>query len=209
MQSGWQDYKCVVESSVSSEHCSPCNSGVKHWPCTVLDQWACSRRHFRCEWLTMPQVETAGEGYETDRATHSVLDSDSKHWYTTSFLQPLPYLVTPQGPENCQLTSSFVVGAQTVVRLLQTTPIKQSVSFIAANKVYTSTNQTTIVWIETELFSLPGVDASHVYVRAALALGCFYRHISTRTFQRALTASLDSCAEIKIECPFSGVTIGI
>ena len=31
---------------------------------------------------------------------------DSKYWFTTSFLQPLPYLVTPQGPENCQLTSS-------------------------------------------------------------------------------------------------------
>ena len=57
-----------------------------------------------------------------------------------------------------------------------------------------------------ELFSLPGVDASHVYVRA-LALGCFYSHISTRTFRRALTASLDSCAEIKIECPFSGGAI--
>ena len=40
------------------------------------------------------------------------------------------------------------------------------------------------------------MDASHVYVRA-LALGCFYSHISTRTFRRALTASLDSCAEIK------------
>ena len=40
-----------------------------------------------------------------------------------------------------------------------------------------------------ELFFLPGVDASHVYVRA-LALGCFYSHISTRTFRRALTASL-------------------
>ena len=39
---------------------------------------------------------------------------------------------------------------------------------------------------------------SHVYVRA-LALGCFYSHISTRTFR---TASLDSCAEIS---PFSGV----
>ena len=47
------------------------------------------------------------------------------------------------------------------------------------------------------------MDASHVYVRA-LALGCFYSHISTRTFRRALTASVDSCAEI--ECPFSGVT---
>ena len=74
-------------------------------------------------------------------------------------------------------------------------------SFIAANKVYTSTNKTTIVWIETELFFLPGVDASHVYVRA-LALGCFYSHISTRTFRRALTASL----EIKSAPSVSGVT---
>ena len=43
------------------------------------------------------------------------------------------------------------VGVQTVVSLLQTTQIKQSVSFITANKVYSSTNKTTIVWIETEL----------------------------------------------------------
>ena len=50
--------------------------------------------------------------------------------------------------------------------------------------------------METELLSLPGVDASHVYVRA-LAIGWFYSHISTGTFRRALTASLDSCAEIK------------
>ena len=47
------------------------------------------------------------------------------------------------------------------------------------------------------------MDASHVYVRA-LALGYFYSHISTRTFRRALIASLDSCVEI--ECPGSGVT---
>ena len=47
--------------------------------------------------------------------------------------------------------------------------------------------------------------ASQVYVRA-LALGCFYSHISTRTFRRALTASLDSCAEIKSARSFSGVT---
>ena len=45
-------------------------------------------------------------------------------------------------------------------------------------------------------FPLPGVDASHVYVRA-LAPGCFHSHISTQTFRRALTASVDSCAEIK------------
>ena len=39
----------------------------------------------------------------------------------------------------------FFTGAQTVVSLLQTTRIKQGVSFIPANKVYTSTNKTTIV----------------------------------------------------------------
>ena len=32
---------------------------------------------------------------------------NSKHWFTTSFLQPLPCLVTPTGPENCQLTSIY------------------------------------------------------------------------------------------------------
>ena len=91
----------------------------------------------------------------------------------------------------------FLVGAQTEVSLLQTTQIKQGESFIAANKVYTSTNKTTIVWIETELFLLPGVDASHVYV-GAWALGCFRSHIIiTKTFRRAPTASVDSCAEIK------------
>ena len=43
---------------------------------------------------------------------------------------------------------------------------------------------------------LPGVDVSHVYVRA-WALGFFHNFISTHTFRRALTASMDSCAEIK------------
>ena len=46
------------------------------------------------------------------------------------------------------------------------------------------------------LFFLPVVDASHVYVRAWV-LGCFHSLISTRTFGRALTVSMDSCAEIK------------
>ena len=55
--------------------------------------------------------------------------------------------------------------------------------------------QNQIVQIETELF-LPRVDVPHVYVRAWV-LGCFYSHISTQTFRRALTVSVDSCAEIK------------
>ena len=45
-------------------------------------------------------------------------------------------------------------------------------------------------------FFLPGVDAPRVYVRA-WALGCFHSLIGTRTFRRALTASVDSYAEIK------------
>ena len=100
------------------------------------------------------------------------------------------------GSWKLSANEQFFIGAQTVVSLLQTTQIKQSMSVVAANKVYTSTNKTTIVWIETELFLLPGVDASHVYV-GAWALGCFCSHISTKTFQRVLTASVDSCAEVK------------
>ena len=52
---------------------------------------------------------------------------------------------------------------------------------------------------------LPGLDAPHVYVRA-LALGCFYSHISTRTFRRALTASLHGQLRRDKERPSSGVT---
>ena len=120
-------------------------------------------------------------------------------------LQALVYDILPSttavfsyaiGSRKQSANEQFFVGAQTVVSLLQTTQIKQGVSCIAANKVYTSANKTAIVSIETELFFLPGVDVSRVYVRA-LALGCFYSHISTRNFRRALTASVDSCAKIK------------
>ena len=48
------------------------------------------------------------------------------------------------------------------------------------------------------------MDASHVYVRA-LALGCFYSHISTRTFQRAADRVAGQLRGDK-ECPFRGVT---
>ena len=87
-------------------------------------------------------------------------------------LQALVYDILPSttavfsyatGSRKLSANEQFLVGAQTAVRLLQTTQIKQGVSFIAANKVYTSTNKTTIVWIETELFLVSGVDASHVY----------------------------------------------
>ena len=76
-------------------------------------------------------------------------------------LQALVYDILPSttavfsyaiGSWKLSANEQFFVGAQTVGSLLQTTQMKQGVSFIAANKVYTSTNKTSIVWIETELF---------------------------------------------------------
>ena len=69
-------------------------------------------------------------------------------------LQALVYDILPSttavfsyaiGLRKLSANEQFFVGAQTLVSLLQTTQIKQGVSFIAANKVYTSTNKTTIV----------------------------------------------------------------
>ena len=69
-------------------------------------------------------------------------------------LQALVYDILPSttavfsyaiGPRKLSANEQFFVGAQTVVSLLQTTQIKQGMSFIAINKVYTSTNKTTIV----------------------------------------------------------------
>ena len=69
-------------------------------------------------------------------------------------LQALVYNILPSttvvfsyaiGSRKLSANEQFFLGAQTEVSLLQTTQIKQGVSFIAANKVYTSTNKTTIV----------------------------------------------------------------
>ena len=46
---------------------------------------------------------------------------------------------------STKLSANEQFGAQTVISLLQTTQIKQGVSFLAVNKVYTSTNKTTII----------------------------------------------------------------
>ena len=49
------------------------------------------------------------------------------------------------GSRKLLANEQFVVCAQTVVGLLQTTQIKQGVSFIVTDKVYTSTNKTLII----------------------------------------------------------------
>ena len=52
---------------------------------------------------------------------------------------------------------------------------------------------------------LPGAYMSCAYVRAWM-LCCFHSLVSTQTFWRAPTASVDSCADIYKEKGFSGVT---
>ena len=122
-------------------------------------------------------------------------------------LQALVYDILPSttavfsysiGSRKLSANEQFFVGAQTVVSLLQKPQIKQGVSFIAANKFTPAQIKPQPFESRRNSFFYPGVDASHVYVRA-LALGCFYSHIiiSTRTVRRALTASVDSCTEIK------------
>ena len=95
-------------------------------------------------------------------------------------LQALVYDILPSttaiGSRKQSANEQFFVGAQTVVSLLQTTQLKQGGSFIAANKVYTSTKLIKPQSFESRRnsFSLPRVDASHVYVRAwALRSFCF------------------------------------
>ena len=71
------------------------------------------------------------------------------HVTVQSELQALVYDILPLttavfsyaiGSRKLSANEQFFAGTQTVVSLLQTTEIKQDESFIAANKVYTSSN---------------------------------------------------------------------
>ena len=125
-------------------------------------------------------------------------------------LQALVYDVRPSttavfsyaiGSRKQSANEQFFVGAQTVVSLLQTAQIKQGMSFIAANKVYTSTSKTTIVWIETELFII-------IFTRVG-CVSCLRACFGARLLLQSLILvpepfggrwprrCMDSCAEIK------------
>ena len=67
---------------------------------------------------------------------------NSKHWFTTSFLQPLPVLSYVIGSRKLSANDHFFVGAQTVVSLLQTTQIISDVCFIIDRVAYASSNKT-------------------------------------------------------------------
>ena len=66
---------------------------------------ACATAGWRCPWEP------------------SVVGPNSKHWFTTYFLQPLPYLRYSYaiGSRKLSANKQFFVGAQTVISLLQTT----------------------------------------------------------------------------------------
>ena len=123
-------------------------------------------------------------------------------------LQALVYGILPSttavfsyaiGSRKLSANEQFFVVVQTVVSLLQTTQIISEDCVITDHVAYASSNKLikpkSLESRRNSLF-LPGVDAAHVYVRA-WALGCFHSLVSTRTFRRALTTSVDSCAEIK------------
>ena len=92
--------------------------------------------------ITVNVYRTAPARLGCSRSERTGFVTNSKHWFTTFFLQPLSYLVTPLGPENCQLTSSFLLP---VISLLQTTQIISHVCFITDHVPYTSSNKTKIV----------------------------------------------------------------
>ena len=114
-------------------------------------------------------------------------------------LQALVYDILPSttavvsyaiGSRKLSADEQFFVAAQTVVSLLQTTQIILDVCFITDHVA-------TPAQIKPQSFEsrrnsvfvfLPGVDESHVYVRAWALRGCFHSLISTQTFQRELIA---------------------
>ena len=105
---------------------------------------------------TLPELVTPLKGHSIYISAQLSTDAVSalrKVWVLIK-LHALVYDILPSttavfsyaiGSRKLSANEHFFVGSQTVVSLLQTTQIKQGVSFIAANKVYTGANKTTIV----------------------------------------------------------------
>ena len=110
-----------------------------------------------------------------------------------------------RGSRKLSANEQFFGCAQTVVSLFQTTQLKQGVSFVAANKVYTSTNKTTIIGIETELLLFLNRDECASCLRACLGtrlLLQFYQYPNISEGTDRVGGQLRGDKE----CPFSGVT---
>ena len=90
-------------------------------------------------------------------------------------LQALVYEIRPSttavfsyaiGPRKLSANEQFFVGAQTVVSLLPTTQIISDVYFITDHVATPAQIKPKLFETRRNSFFLPGVDASHVYVRA-------------------------------------------
>ena len=127
-------HSCFLEEFVSSWGL------MSRQPCRVTSGWILTGKGFK--WFSSFLALDGRVGYKLQALVYDILPS------TTAVFSYATGSTKLSANEQC----FFCVGAQTVISLLQTTQIKQGVSFIAANKVYTSTNKTTIVLIETELF---------------------------------------------------------
>ena len=121
--------------------------------------WNVSLMHGRAHQLTYWYMVVSATASEHETFLVG-LEEDSVH----SKFQALVYNILPSttavfsytiGSRKLSANEQFFVVAQTVVSLLQTTQIKQGMSFTAANKVYTSTNKTKI-YMELFFFTQGG-----------------------------------------------------
>ena len=130
-----------------------------------------------------------------------------------SKLQALVYDILPSTtavfsyaicPRKLSANEQFFVGSQTVVGLLQTTQIISDICFISDHVAYASSNETKnrlkrdgTLLFPFLFFTRGGCVSCLRACLGARLLPQSYHSISTQTFRRALTASVDSCAEIK------------
>ena len=138
--------------------------------CTAASQWQISMPHvqqqangkYRCHTYSSKLMANIGAIRIAASDPTCLPSSPSSSTCFWRKLQALVYDIVPSttavfsyviGSWKLSADEQFFVGAQIVISLRQTIQIKQGLSFIAANKVFTSTNKTTIVWIETLLFS--------------------------------------------------------
>ena len=114
------------------------------------------------------------------------------------------------GLSKLSASGQLFVSVHMAVSLSWTTHVNSNYVrhfFYNAYIAYTNTNETRLVWIQVELFFfflsfflflLPGAYMSCVYVRAWM-LCYFHSRVSTQTFWRAPTVSMDSCMDIYIK----------
>ena len=113
---------------------------------------------------------------------------------TTAIFTKFSYAIRSR---KLSANEQFFVGAQSVVCLLQTTQIISDICFITDHVAYASSNKPKSFESRWHSFFFTWGGCASC-LRACLGTRLLRTsHISTRTFRRALTASVDSCVEIK------------